>query len=186
MRYVLALLIFLIAAPAWGDNDLVLPTVEFSATAVHQSGAYQTKDTIYYAGGKLRIERGHGFTTTILDLTTRTQCILMVNHTYLILPMDDELFRRFIAQTVDTTGATKVGTAVLDGMQTTKYAFGDAGELKAAGYYWLTKTGIMIRRDYDDGVYGQDVHHKEFLTNIKIGKQPLQLFGIPAGYTKAK
>ena len=186
MRYVLALLTLFLAAPAWGDGDLVLPTVAFSATAVHQTGAYQSKETIHYAAGKLRIDRGGGFSTTILDLATRTQCILMVNHTYLVLPMDDELFRRFIAQTVGTTGAKKMGTERIEGLTTTKYAFGDDGALEAAGYYWLSDTGIMVRREYDDGVYGRNIHHREFLTDIKIGTQSPQLFGIPAGYTQAK
>src|SRR3954471_17792471 len=89
----------LFASPAWAYDDLVLPKVDFSATAVHESGAYATRETIHYADGKLRIDRGNGFSSTILDLTTQTQCLLMANHTYLVMPMDDELFRRYIART---------------------------------------------------------------------------------------
>ncbi|MDR3534795.1 MAG: hypothetical protein P4L90_30055 [Rhodopila sp.] len=186
MRYVFVFLTMLLCGPAWGYDDLVLPTVDFSAQAIHEAGAVQTKETIHYTHGKLRIDRGNGFSTTILDLTTQTQCILMVNHTYLVLPMDDELFRRYIARTVDMSGARKVGTQRIEGMATTKYAFGDDGALDAAGFYWLSNTGIMVRREYEDGVYGQNVHHLEFLTNISIEKQPAQLFTIPAGYKPAK
>jgi hypothetical protein len=135
--------------PAWGYDDLVLPTVEFTAISVHKAGAFESQETIHYANGKLRIEHGNGFSTTILDLKTQTQCLLMVNHTYLVTPMED-------------------------------------GELDAAGSYWLTKTGIMIRRDYDDGVFGQNVHHLEFLTHLTIEKQSAALFSIPPGYKPAK
>jgi hypothetical protein len=171
---------------AWAYDDLILPRVDFAATAVHDAGAVETKETIHYADGKLRIDRGRGFSSTILDLNTQTQCLLMVNHTYLVMPMDDELFRRYVARTVDMSGSRKVGTERVEGLQTTKYAFGDDGALNAAGSYWLTPTGVMVRREYNDGVFGQDVHHLEFLTHITFEKQPAALFEIPAGYKLAK
>jgi hypothetical protein len=186
MRYLLGFLAMLVAIPALGYDDLVLPKVEFSAVAVHQSGAVQTKETIYYKQGKLRIEQGPGFSTTILDLTTQSQCILMVDHTYLVLPMDDELFRRFFARTVAMSGARKMSKDRTDGLPTTKYAFGDDGALKAAGFYWLTDNGIMVRREYDDGILGKNIHHRQFLTNLVVGEQPPQLFGIPSGYKLVK
>jgi hypothetical protein len=186
MRYVLVFLTMLVAPQAWGQSDLLLPTVDFSATSVHQAGPLQTKETLYYIPGKLRIDRGEGFSTTILDFTTQSQCVLMVNHTYLVLPMDDELFRRYIARTPNASGARKLGSERIEGLETTKYAFGDDGALDAAGSYWLTKTGVMVRRDYEDGIFGQNVHHLEFLTHITFEKQPAALFTIPAGYTRVK
>jgi hypothetical protein len=173
-------------APAWGYDDLVLPKVEFSATAVHEAGEFETKETIHYANGKLRIDRGNGFSSTILDLATQTECLLMVNHTYLVMPMDNELFRRYIARSVEMSGSRKLGTQKIEGLETTKYAFGDDGALDAAGSYWLTSTGVMVRREYNDGVFGEDVHHLEYLTHISFAKQPASLFEIPAGYRRAK
>jgi hypothetical protein len=186
MRYVLALLTMIACAQARAYDGLILPVVDFSATAVHDSGALESKETIHYSGGKLRIDRGNGFSSTILDFSTQTQCLLMVNHTYLVLPMDDELFRRYVARTPDISGARKVGTQRIEGLETTKYAFGDDGGLDAAGSYWLTSNGVMVRRAYEDGVFGHNVHHLEFLTHIAFEKQPDSLFSIPAGYTIAK
>jgi hypothetical protein len=190
MRYVLALLSMLVWVSPWvparGYDGLVLPRVDFSATAVHEAGALETRETIHYAAGKLRIDRGNGFSSTILDLTTQTQCLLMVNQTYLVLPMDDEFFRRYIARSTDVSDAKKVKTERIEGLQTTKYAFGGDGELDAAGSYWLTQSGVMVRREYEDGVFGRTVHHLEFLTHITFEKQPAALFSIPAGYRPAK
>jgi hypothetical protein len=171
--------------PAWA-YDFVLPKTEYAATAVHEAGAVRTQETIHYADGRLRIDRGNGFSSTILDFTTQTQYLLMVNHTYLITPMDDELFRRFIARTPATTGARRTGTQTIEGLETTKYAFGADGALDAAGTYWLTASGVMVRREYQDGVFGHNTHHLEFLTHITFGKQPAALFSIPAGYKLAK
>jgi len=185
MRYLLAFLAMLAAVPASGNDDLVLPTVDFSASAVHEAGAFKSSQTIHYTLGILRIDRGNGFSSTILDLDTQTQYLLMVNHTYLVLPMDDELFRRFIARTVIVSGSHKVGAQRIAGMATTKYAFGDDGALNAAGFYWLSNAGIMVRREYDNGVFGQKVHHLEYLSNITLKKQPVELFKIPAGYKRA-
>jgi hypothetical protein len=189
MRRVVLLLSVLLSALVGGPvlaHDLVLPTVEFSAVAIHEAGAFRTQETIHYADAKLRIERGNGFSTTILDLATQTQYLLMVNHTYLITPMDDELFRRYIARPADITGARKVGSQRIEGLETLKYAFGGDGALDAAGTYWLTSTGVMVRREYEDGVFGHNTHHLEFLTHITFKKQPASLFVIPAGYRAAK
>ena len=186
MRFVLTLLTVLVCTPAMAYDDLVLPAVEFSAIAVHDAGALQSKETIHYADGKLRIDRANGFTSTILDLKTQTQCLLMANHTYLVLPMDNELFRRYIARSAGMTGARKTGKQRIEGLDTTKYAFGEDGALDAAGTYWLTSTGVMVRREYHDGVFGQNIHHLEYLTHIALEKQPADLFVIPAGYRVAK
>ncbi len=186
MRYILAFLLLFGCSQARAYDDLVLPKVEFSATAVHDAGAAESKETIHYADGRLRIDRGNGFSSTILDLTTQTQYLLMVNHTYLMLPMDSELFRRYIARMPDASGARKIGTQRIEGLETTKYAFGEDGALDAAGSYWLTSTGVMVRREFEDGVFGHNVHHLEFLTHITFAKQPASLFSLPAGYKRAK
>jgi hypothetical protein len=186
MRLVIAFLATCICGPAGAHEALVLPSGDFAATAVHEAGAFRSEETIHYSDGKLRIDRGTGFSSTILDLTTQTQCLLMVNHTYLVLPMDDELFRRYIARAVDVNGARQKGKQRIEGLETTKYAFGDDGALDAAGSYWLTNSGVMIRRQYEDGVFGHSMHHLEYLTNITFTKQPPALFSIPAGYRPAK
>src|ERR1700712_1148739 len=81
----------LLWAPAWAaHDDMVLPKVDYTATAIHEVGAVRTEETIHYTDGKLRIDRGNGFSSTILDLKTQTQCLLMVNRTYLLMPMDQE------------------------------------------------------------------------------------------------
>lgn len=183
MRYIIGLLVAVCCVTrALAYDDLVQPSVAFSATAVHEAGAFRETQTIHYAAGKLRIDRGNGLSSTILDLRTQTQYVLMANHTYLVLPMDDELFRRFIARATDMSGAEKVGKERIEGMETTKYEFGEDGALKAAGYYWLTNTGIMMRRVWDDGVLGHNVSHREFLTRLSLEKQPDELFMIPASY----
>ena len=186
MRRAIVILVVFLNAPAWGHEDLVLPAVEFAATAVHESGAFRSTETIHYASGKLRIDRGSGFSSTILDLTTQTQCLLMANHTYLIMPMDDELFRRYIARIVDVNGARAKGTERIEGLETTRYVFGDDGALDAAGSYWLTKAGVMIRRQYEDGVFGHNMRHLDYLTHLSFAKQPAALFSIPVGYRRAE
>lgn len=187
MRYVLGILIALLfAGSAQAYDDLILPRVAFSATAVHEVGAMRDVATVYYADGKLRIDRGKGFSATILDLGSQTQIVLMADRTYLVLPMDDELFRRFIARAPEASGAEKVGAQRIAGLETTEYEFGDDGALAAAGEYWLTPTGIMVRRVWADGVLGQNLRHRAYLTDIKIGPQPEALFGIPAGFRRVK
>ena len=44
----------------------------------------------------------------------------------------------------------------------------------------------MVRRDYEDGIFGHNVRHQESLTHISFEKQPAALFSIPEGYRQAK
>jgi hypothetical protein len=190
MRRLLMFVGFVFCAPGLAlakvSDELVLPGVEFSAVAVHEAGAVKEQATIHYADGKLRIDRGHGFSSTILDLKTETQYLLMVNHTYLVLPMDEELFRRYIARKPSLSSTQKIGQQRIEGLETTKYAFDEDGALDAGGFYWLTQNGVMVRREYTDGVFGVESHHREFLSHISFEKQPVVLFQIPSGYRPAK
>lgn len=186
MRALLAVLTMLIGTPAFAYEGAILPKVGFSAEAVHVSGGFESREILHYNDGKLRIDRASGFSTTILDMQTGSQCVLMANHTYLVLPMDDELFRRYFAQDPDMTGARQLGTEPVDGIEATKFAFGDSGALEAAGRYWVTRNGILLRRDYDEGVKGTNIHHVEFLRDLKIGPQPESLFVVPPGYHVAR
>jgi hypothetical protein len=185
----LFLILFAAAAPAWAQVDAVLPKVSFSATAVEESGAVRVRRTIHYADGRLRIDGPiggtSGFATTILDLNTGTKCVLMANHTFLVLPLDNELFRRFFAPVMAASGE-KLGRQPMSGIDTTKYHFEGDGALDAGGFYWLSDTGIMLRRAYEDGVYGEARQHLEFLTDVKVGAQDEHLFQVPAGYRLAK
>lgn len=175
----------LAAGPARAQLTAVLPQVSFSATAIADTGPMRVRQTIHYANGRLRIDGVNGFATTILDLNTGTECLLMANHTYLVLPLDNELFRRFFAPPMAATDA-KLGHQAIEGVATTKYRFEEAGALKAGGFYWIADNGIMLRRAYEDGVYGEAVRHVDYLTDLKIGAQNRALFQIPAGYRLAR
>jgi hypothetical protein len=182
MRWALCLVILLCGRGAQAQLERVLPAVPFSATAVHQVGSAELRQKVHYADGKLRIDGAEGFATTIIDLETQTQILLMANHTYLLLPLDDELYRRFFPFRY----ATKLKQDQVGGVAATKYVFDQDGGLAAGGYYWLTSSRIMIRSAYDEGVFGANVHHVNFLTDLKPGPVPQSLFSVPAGYRQAR
>jgi hypothetical protein len=182
MRWALILVILLSGRAAQAQLERVLPKVDFTATSVQQVGGAQLRQTIHYADEKLRIDGPEGFATTIMDLRTGTQILLMADHTYLVLPLDDELYRRFFPFRY----AKKLKQEQIDGLATTKYVFDADGGLNAGGYYWLTSNGIMVRSAYEDGVYGADIHHVSFLTDLKVAPVPASLFGIPEGYRQVR
>lgn len=185
MRLLILFLVLFAAAPAFAQEDALLPKVAFSATAVQESGAMLIRQRIHYAQGRLRIDGANGFATTILDLRTGTECLLMANHSYLVLPLDNELYRRFFAPPKAATGA-RLGRQPLTGIEATKYHFNGDGALNAGGFYWLSDSGIMLRRDYEDGVYGEAHRHLYFLIHLSLGPQDKRLFQIPAGYRQAR
>lgn len=182
MRIAFFLLIVCISVPARAQLERVLPTVSFSAVAVRQVGAMEVKQRIHYSDGRLRIDGADGFATTILDLRTESQLLLMANHTYIVLPLDDELYRRFFPFRY----AKRLKPDAVAGRTATKYVFDHDGALDAGGYYWLTPDGIMLRCTYVTGVYGMEHRHSDSLTDVKIGSVPASLFTVPPGYRQVR
>ena len=186
MRFVLVILLLMAAGSGAAAQGAVLPSVPFSATAVQEQGAVRVVETIHYADGRLRIDGANGFAATILDLNTQTECLLMVNHTYLVLPMDNHRFRTYFAQSVAETDARKLGREQIAGMATTKYGYARDGAVDEGGTYWLTDSGIMVRHAYEDGAFGETRRHLDYLENLKVGPQDESLFRTPAGYRPAR
>ena len=58
MRYVLVFLAILVCGVAHAQEDLVQPSVDFTATAVHEIGWLRQTETIHYTAGRLRIDSG--------------------------------------------------------------------------------------------------------------------------------
>src|SRR4051794_16100280 len=182
IRCMLAAVVLLWGQAAQAQLERVLPTTSFTATSVQQMGAAELRQTISYADGRLRIDGGDGFVTTIMDLQTESEVLLMANHTYLVLPLDDELYRRFFPFRY----ARKLKQEQVSGVSATRYVFDQDGGLEAGGYFWLTGNGIMVRCSYEEGVYGANVHHLDFLMELKVGPVPASLFAIPAGYRQVR
>lgn len=55
---------------------------------------------------------------------------------------------------------------------------------KMGGFMWTTKEGIVTKLDAISVEKGKKDRFKLELTNLKIGKQPAELFEIPKGYEK--
>jgi len=182
MRWALILMILLAGRGAQAQLERVLPSVDFTATSVRRMGAAELRQTVHYADGKLRIDGENGFATTILDLQSQSEILLMANQTYLVLPLNDELYRRFFPFRY----ATKLRQEPVDGVTATKYVFDQDGRLGAGGYYWLIGGGIMVRCAYEDGMYGVNVRHLHFLEDLKVGPLPPSLFAIPSGYRQVR
>jgi len=178
----LAAVVLLWGQAAQAQLERVLPTTSFTATSVQQMGAAELRQTISYADGRLRIDGGDGFVTTIMDLQTESEVLLMANHTYIVRPLDDELYRRFFPFRY----ARKLKQEPINGVMTTKYVFDQDGGLEAGGYYWLDDSAIMVRCAYEDGVHGATVRHLNFLEDLKLGPVAPSLFTVPAGYRQVR
>lgn len=55
---------------------------------------------------------------------------------------------------------------------------------KMGGFMWTTKEGIVTKLDAISVEKGKKDRFKLEMTNLKIGKQPVELFEIPKGYEK--
>ena len=158
-----------VCSPAFGYDDLVLPSVEFTATAVHEAGVMKAWETLHYANGKLRIDRGSGFSSTILDLKTQTECLLMVNQINLVMPMDDGY-----------SAATSLGlstSAVREKWGRNASRVWRPRNMPSATMASWMPPDLLVDANrsngaarYYDGLFGHNQHHLEFMTHITFGK----------------
>ncbi len=81
---------------------------------------------------------------------------------------------------------TQMGEETINGMVMKKSKIVMTGNdgTKMGGFMWATKEGILAKIDAIAVEKGQKARFKMEQTNIKIGKQPAELFEIPAGFEK--
>jgi hypothetical protein len=79
---------------------------------------------------------------------------------------------------------TPLGEEKLDGqvMDKSKIVMTHSSGSKMGGFMWTTKQGILAKMDAIAVDKGSKNRFKMEQTNIKVGKQPADLFEIPKGF----
>ncbi len=180
-------------------TDIFDPDAEYSAVRVIQTSEGEAVMRVFHARDKERfvIESEGQSIAVITRLDKRTSWILMPDEKmYLELPMDqaaDRMEDFGISQEAalrlegkPPENFKKVGTETIAGLKTTKYT-GQVGEEgsqeRGTATYWVTDSGIVAKWVYDgtdEAGNPQSITMK--LRELKIGKQPPELFAPPADY----
>ncbi len=182
LMVVLATLL-LAGATAAGDR----PNVEYSADQVIEAGDIAMKSKVYSTPTKERRETSQGGTS--MTMITRHDKKVIWN----LMPEDKmymEMAMKASSDKTDLSGyqieQTPMGQETLNGqsMNKSKIIMTHSSGAKMGGFMWMTKEGIQAKIDVIAVEKGSKDRFKMEQNNIKVGKQPADLFEIPEGFTK--
>ena len=161
------------------------PNVEYSADQVIEAEAGAMKTRIYSTPTKERREMSQGGVSMIMIVRHDKKVI------WNLMPEDKMYMEMPMKESTDKTDMsaykieqTPLGQETLDGQSTdkSKIVMTHSSGSKMGGFMWTTKDGILAKIDAIAVDKGSKDRFKMQQTNIKVGKQPPELFEIPKGF----
>lgn len=161
--------------------------VEYSADQVIEAEDSAMKATIYSTPTKERREMSQSGTS--MTMITRHDKKVIWN----LMPEDKMYMEMTMKASPDKTDLSAyqieqppIGQEMLNGqsMNKRKIVMTHSSGSKMGGFMWTTKEGILAKIDAIAIEKGSKDRFKMEQTNIKVGKQPAELFEIPKGFEK--
>jgi hypothetical protein len=161
--------------------------VEYSADQVIEAEDGAIKSRIFYTPTKERREMNQGGQNMIM-ITRHDKKVA-----WTVMPEEQMYMEMGMKPSADKTDLsaykieqTSVGQEMLNGvnMNKSKIIMTHSSGSKMGGFMWMTKEGIMAKIDAISVEKGSKDRFKMEQTNIKVGKQPADLFELPRGVEK--
>lgn len=161
--------------------------VEYSADQVIEAEDGAMKSRVFYTPTKERREMNQGGQNMIM-ITRHDRKVA-----WTVMPEEHMYMEAALKPSTDKTDMsaykieqTPVGQEMLNGvnMNKSKIIMTHSSGSKMGGFMWMTKEGIMAKIDAIAVEKGSKDRFKMEQTNIKIGKQPADLFELPRGVEK--
>lgn len=188
--YFAALVLSALAAGSAAGESLSRPSVEYYGQLHMQAGSLAISGPVYYAPDRERRSlKLHGSRVPAKVIIFRRDKHLA----WVLDPATKSYFRAPLPKNSGTSNSllssplvekTVVGNEIVDGVGTTRYKvkFAPNGSGQLVGDMWVTAENIVVR------VNGKVLTNKRStpfhlrLTNLKIGKQPADVFEPPKGF----
>jgi hypothetical protein len=161
--------------------------VEYSADQVIEAEDIAMKTHIYSTPTKERREMSQGGMNTIMIMRYDKKMM------WTVMPEDKMYMESAMKASSDKSDLsgyqieqTPLGQETLNGqsMNKSKILMTHSSGSKMGGFMWTTKEGILAKIDAIAIEKGSKDRFKMEQANIKVGKQPADLFEIPKGFEK--
>lgn len=178
----------ILAVPTFAGPGI---NAEYSADEVVETADGMTKSKVYSTPTMERREMSDGGQqmTTITRHDKKVTWMLMPEEKmYMAMPMGQSVRKK--EDKTDLSAykieQTPMGQETLNGIVMNKGKMIMTGKdgSKMGGFMWTTKEGIIAKMDALSVEQGKKDRFKLEMQNLKIGKQPADLFEIPKGYEK--
>jgi hypothetical protein len=161
--------------------------VEYSADQTIETEAAAMKGKVFSTPTRERREMNQGGTSMIMITRHDKKVVWTVmpeEKMYMEMPMKESNEKTDMS--AYKIEQTPLGEEKLDGqvMDKSKIIMTHSSGTKMGGFMWTTKQGILAKMDAIAVEKGSKARFKMEQTNIKVGKQPADLFEIPKGFQR--
>jgi hypothetical protein len=177
------LLVFCLGLFLAGCGGLGRPK-EFSGENVMRFGSMVQRGQVYFGGDRWRIEAQLFGQKTITIIRTDKKImwsLLPDQKTYTEVKLDPKQLVGRTNRFPGEVGRKKIAYEPVNGYPSDKYlvTFKTAGQdTKANIFQWISRDNIAVKTAATDNSWSSEYR------DIKIGRQPRELFEIPSGYAK--
>ena len=160
--------------------------IEYSADQTIEAEDSAMKTRVFHTPTKERREMNQGGQNMII-ITRHDKkiswTVMPENHMYMEMAMKPSADKDKTDMSAYKIEQTPVGQEMLNGvnMNKSKIMMTHSSGSKMGGFMWSTKEGIMAKIDAIAVEKGSKGRFKMEQTNIKVGKQPADLFELPPG-----
>lgn len=181
---VVSVMLLSVGTAAAGEEKLL---VEYSADQVIEAEDGAMKGRVYYTPTKERREMNQGGQNMIM-ITRHDKKV-----SWTVMPEEKMYMEMAIKPSADKTDLsaykieqTPVGQEMLNSVNTnkSKIIMTHSSGSKMGGFMWTTKEGVLAKIDAISVEKSSKDRFKMEQTNIRVGKQPADLFEIPHGVEK--
>ena len=163
--------------------------VEYSADQVIEAEEVAMKGRVFHTPTKERREMNQGGQNMIIIMRHDKKVswtVMPEEHIYMEAAMKPSADKDKTDMSAYKIEQTPVGQEMLNGvnMNKSKIIMTHNSGSKMGGFMWTTKEGIMAKIDAIAVEKGSKDRFKMEQTNIKVGKQPADLFELPRGVEK--
>ncbi|NOS81170.1 MAG: hypothetical protein HOP32_06255 [Nitrospira sp.] len=163
--------------------------VEYSADQVIEAEEVAMKARVFHTPTKERREMSQGGQDMIIIMRHDKKIswtVMPEEHIYMEAAMKPSADKDKTDMSAYKIEQTPVGQEMLNGvnMNKSKIIMTHSSGSKMGGFMWTTKEGIMAKIDAIAVEKGSKDRFKMEQTNIKVGKQPADLFELPRGVEK--
>jgi hypothetical protein len=161
------------------------PSVEYSADQSIESAAAAMKSKIFSTPTRERREMSQGGAKMIMITRLDKKVI------WTLMPEEKMYIEMPMKETAEKTDMsaykieqTPLGQETIEGqsLNKSKIIMTHSSGSKMGGFMWTTREGILVKMDAIAVDKGSKDRFKMEQTNIKVGKQPAELFEIPKGF----
>lgn len=158
------------------------PETEYSAVKQVVTAEGSFTQTLHHSHGKERSElQMQGMSMVVINRPDKKLAWQLLPMQKMYMQMDLSSANKMTGNAPDDVTIEKVGSEVLDGINTTKYKL-LLKDKSAGGFIWLSPENIAIKMDFISKE-GKDKNRITMtMKNLKVEPQDTALFELPEGY----